>query len=248
MNLKRPIHESEVNVETWYPGTEQEILGRALCDVGGRSRIGVGLLELPTGSNTKPAHYHTREEEHLYALEGSATLHLGDSTFPLTPGSYVCFPAGQADLHYIENSGNDTFRYLMVGERIADDEVVRGFDQDNEKPSPFGRRDHTWFELRRQIDGLVYVFDRIHRDDGSIGYKRRDADHWIVFDEGLGWVALNESTGEIGGRPWNVLPQAQGDYPPEGEWVSKKGERSYVYSLVYPPSEPEPWKMSASGR
>ncbi len=35
------------------------------------------------------------------------------------------------------------------------------------------------------------------------------------------------------GRPWNVLPQDQGDHPPEGEWVSRKGSKSYVYSLVY---------------
>ena len=124
MSPKRPIHESEVDTQTWYAGTEHEIRGRALCDVGGLAKVGVGLLELPPGCNTKPAHYHTKEEEHLYALEGAATLHLGGSRYSLKPGSYVCFPAGQALPHYLQNDGLDLFRYLMVGERVKDDEVV----------------------------------------------------------------------------------------------------------------------------
>ena len=94
--------------------------------------------------------------------------------------------------------------------------------------------DYDHFELRRQSDDLVYLFDRVHRKDGSVGYKRRDCDHWIVFDEGFGWVAINDSTGELGGRSWNVPAVTQGDHPPEGEWVSKKGNKSYVYTLVYP--------------
>ena len=124
MSPKRPIHESEVATQTWYAGTEQELRGRALCDVGGTAKLGVGLLELPPGSNTKPAHYHTEEEEHLYVLEGTATLHLGETRYSLEPGSYVCFPAGQALPHYLQNDGPDLFRYLMVGERVEGDEVV----------------------------------------------------------------------------------------------------------------------------
>jgi uncharacterized cupin superfamily protein len=124
MTSKRPIHESEVDTQNWYVGTEREIRGRALCDVGGLAKVGVGLLELPSGCNTKPAHYHTMEEEHLYVLGGTATLQLGDSSYSLVPGSYVCFPAGQALPHYIDHDGPDLFRYLMIGERITDDQVI----------------------------------------------------------------------------------------------------------------------------
>jgi hypothetical protein len=93
---------------------------------------------------------------------------------------------------------------------------------------------YRYFELHRQSDELVYQFDRMDRADGSAGYKRRDADLWIVLDEDLGWVALDESTGEIAGRSWTVPARAQRDYPPEGDWVTKKGNKSYVYSLIYP--------------
>lgn len=121
---KRPLLASEVEVETWYAGTDREIRGRALCDVGGRARVGVGLMELPAGSNTGPAHWHSLEEEHLYAISGRATLCLGAERHPLQAGSYVCFPAGQPLAHHLENTGTEPFVYLMIGERIAGDEVT----------------------------------------------------------------------------------------------------------------------------
>ena len=122
--MKHPVHESDMAAQTWYAGTEREIRGKALGDFEGDAKIGVGLLELPSGSNTKPAHWHTQEEEHLYVLRGRATLHLGERQFPLRPGSFVCFPAGQEEPHYLDNTGTETFVYVMIGERIDGDRVV----------------------------------------------------------------------------------------------------------------------------
>ena len=90
------------------------------------------------------------------------------------------------------------------------------------------------FELRRLSDDLIYTFDRMMRADGTVGYRRRDGDYWIVLSKEYGWVGVGDEPGEIMGRSWNVLPKDQGDHPPEGEWVSKKGAKSYVYCLVYP--------------
>jgi len=122
--MKRPIAATNVPAEVWYAGTDREIRGRALCDVGGTARIGVGLLELPPGSHTRPSHWHSLEEEHLYALSGTAILHLGEERHDLHSGSYVCFPAGQPVAHHLENVGAEPFVYLMIGERIADDRVT----------------------------------------------------------------------------------------------------------------------------
>ena len=123
-SLKRPLRAHEVPTEVWYSGTDREIRGRALCDVGGKARVGVGLMELPAGSNTKPSHWHSHEEEHLYALSGSAILHLGTEQHLLESGSYACFPAGQSVGHHLENPSPEAFVYLIVGERIADDKVT----------------------------------------------------------------------------------------------------------------------------
>ena len=34
-------------------------------------------------------------------------------------------------------------------------------------------------------------------------------------------------------RVWDVAVTHQDDYPTEGVWVSRKGEKSYVYVLEY---------------
>jgi hypothetical protein len=95
----------------------------------------------------------------------------------------------------------------------------------------FGRRER--FELRRQSDDLVYAFVREQFDDGSAAYKRQDQDLWIVHRPEWGWVAWDDASDTCMGRPWNTLPHQQADHPPEGDWVSRKGSKSYVYTLVY---------------
>lgn len=89
------------------------------------------------------------------------------------------------------------------------------------------------FELRRQIDDLVYIFERRILDDGSGGFKRTDGDYWIIQHPVFGWVAWNFDSETVMGRPWEVHPIDQEDAPPEGVWVSRKAHKSYVYDLVY---------------
>ncbi|GKQ51939.1 hypothetical protein BRSPCE3_27940 [Bradyrhizobium sp. Ce-3] len=57
-----------------------------------------------------------------------------------------------------------------------------------------------------------------------------------LLDRAPAWLGLggwDPATQSCAGRPWNVLPADQGDHPPEGDWVSSKGPKSYVYGLVY---------------
>lgn len=75
--MKRPAYEPDLPWETWGEGTAQDLRGKALCDVGREAKVGVGLIELPVNCHTRPARYHTEEEERLYALSGSGTLRLG---------------------------------------------------------------------------------------------------------------------------------------------------------------------------
>ena len=92
--------------------------------MGGGSTV-FGLLQGADASRAVRARaLHSKEEEHLYVLPGQAMPHLGDAAFALRAGSYVCFPAGQQAAHSIHNTGSETFAYLMIGERIEDDEVT----------------------------------------------------------------------------------------------------------------------------
>ena len=123
--MKKPVDTAGLAWEVFAAGTKDEVRFKAVCDIGGRAKVGVALMELPPKCDTAPAHWHSLEEEHLYVLSGRATLHLGGERLPLEPGSYVCFPAGQPVTHMLENSGSEPFRYLMIGERIAGDQVHR---------------------------------------------------------------------------------------------------------------------------
>ncbi len=88
------------------------------------------------------------------------------------------------------------------------------------------------FELRRQSDGLVYRFDRTTDTLGRDGFKRQDADLWIIDHPRHGWIAGSWDSDDIFGRPW--IPSDHSTIaPPEGVWVSRKDAKSYVYDLVY---------------
>lgn len=90
-------------------------------------------------------------------------------------------------------------------------------------------------QLRRRSDDLIYYFVRVQRPDGSLGYLRTDKELWLEYERDLGWIARDPETKELTGRPWSDSRVEDQDieHPPEGEWVSKKGSKSYVYDLVF---------------
>lgn len=81
----------------------------------------------------------------------------------------------------------------------------------------------------RRVDGLTYEFVRDGDAHGFPSYKRVDGDIWCRRLPDFGWVVCNEATA-VSSRPFGDA--GQGDLPPEGVWVSFKGDQSYVYDLV----------------
>lgn len=88
------------------------------------------------------------------------------------------------------------------------------------------------FEFRRRIDPVVYRFHSCEPIDGQSAWKREDIDLWITKIPGFGWVCI-DSNRIICGIPWAVALDKMGELPPAGDWVSKKGDKSYVYEAVY---------------
>lgn len=119
-----PFHLDDVPADEYSQGDRFGIRYRALGDYGGGSHVGVEVVDIAPGKQSYPAHYHMLEEEHLLILEGEVTLRLGDRSFALSPGSYVCFPAGQKAGHALVNEGTAPCRYLIVGERNPNEVVV----------------------------------------------------------------------------------------------------------------------------
>lgn len=84
--------------------------------------------------------------------------------------------------------------------------------------------------FHRCIDGLVYGYALAGIRQGRPCWRRTDRPLILSWTEQAGWVVSDEA-GTILSRPWDVEKAAQGALPPEGIWVSRKGDKSYVYVL-----------------
>ncbi|HEY2069291.1 MAG TPA: cupin domain-containing protein [Rhizomicrobium sp.] len=91
---------------------------------GGGSHVGVGLDVLKPGHFSNRFHYHLAEEEHIFILKGSATLHLGERRYVMKARDYCCFPAGQAAGHHLFNHTSENCVFLTIGENKPDDVAV----------------------------------------------------------------------------------------------------------------------------
>lgn len=96
---------------------------RRLGDVFGLVDFGVNLLVLPPGAWSSQRHWHTREDELVYVLEGAPTLVSDEGERVLGPGDVAGFPAGRDNGHHLVNNTDDRVVVLEVGARRTDDDT-----------------------------------------------------------------------------------------------------------------------------
>ncbi|WP_241110196.1 cupin domain-containing protein [Pseudomonas sp. MPFS] len=84
--------------------------------------FGVNIVRLPPGCVSALHHRHTQQDEFIYILEGTPTLHRGSEIFPLKPGMVAGFPHGGL-AHHLENHSNHDCVILEVGDRSPGDSV-----------------------------------------------------------------------------------------------------------------------------
>jgi len=94
---------------------------RRLGDACGLTRFGVNLVTLPPRGQSALRHYHTREDEFVYVLEGEVVLVTNQGEQTLRAGDCAGYPAGKADGHHFVNRSNAPARYLEVGNRDPED-------------------------------------------------------------------------------------------------------------------------------
>lgn len=102
------------------------VVGRSkkrLGDAVGLQNFGVNLVKLAPGSCSALRHWHTKQDEFIYVLEGEITLVTNQREQTLTAGMAVGFPAGVADAHHLINRSNSVATYLEIGDRIAGDQA-----------------------------------------------------------------------------------------------------------------------------
>jgi uncharacterized cupin superfamily protein len=117
----------EVRTSTLYPpphdavtrGRAKRVLTKAL----GLTQFGVNVTELAPGAASALRHWHSREDEFVYVLEGEVTLVTDEGEQRLGAGQCAGFPAGATNGHCLRNDGSQPVRFLEVGSRDPRDEV-----------------------------------------------------------------------------------------------------------------------------
>ena len=96
---------------------------RRLGDALGLKNFGVNLLRLPPGCASSQRHWHTRQDEFVYVLEGEAVLVTDGGEQTLSAGMAAGFRAGTGDGHHLINRSDRDALLLEVGDRADGDEV-----------------------------------------------------------------------------------------------------------------------------
>jgi uncharacterized cupin superfamily protein len=94
---------------------------RRLGDAAGLKNFGVNLTRLDPGAESSMRHWHVKQDEFIYVLEGEITLVTDAGRQKLGPGMAAGFPAGKADGHQLVNETKAPALYLEIGDRTPDD-------------------------------------------------------------------------------------------------------------------------------
>lgn len=95
-------------------------INKSLGDLTGLTGLGFHIIDVEPGRETTEHHRHHHEDECVYILAGTAAATLGDETYPVKPGDFIGYRKGGL-AHSIKNTGNETLRCIVAGERLVHD-------------------------------------------------------------------------------------------------------------------------------
>jgi len=110
-----------------YDGTDypepfrRVVAGRArkrLGDAAGLDQFGVNITTLKPGAASALRHWHHKEDELVYILEGEVVLIEDDGETVLKPGDAAGFKANVRNGHHLVNKGTHEAVYLEIGSRF----------------------------------------------------------------------------------------------------------------------------------
>lgn len=124
---------------------------RALGDALGLTHIGVNLTTLMPGKESSMRHFHYREDELVYIVEGEVVLCTDGGEQVLTAGMCAGFPAGVTDGHQLVNRSDRPARYLEISNRDPEDtaeypDVDLAYDKAADGSAIFAHKDGTPYE------------------------------------------------------------------------------------------------------
>jgi uncharacterized cupin superfamily protein len=94
---------------------------KRLGDAGGLTQFGVNLCRVTPGSASTQRHWHAREDEFVYILEGELVLVEDGGETVLRAGEAAAFRAGVRNGHHLVNRSGGDAVMLEIGSRFAED-------------------------------------------------------------------------------------------------------------------------------
>src|ERR1700685_3992705 len=118
---KIDIAKLPVDSRSTYPEPfSRAVAGRSrkrLGNAAGLDQFGVNLTTLRPGAASALRHWHEREDELVYVLQGGVVLIEGDGETVLKPGDAAGFKADSRNGHQLVNKSDRDVVYLEVGTR-----------------------------------------------------------------------------------------------------------------------------------
>jgi len=106
-----------------YPAPFHEIargrFRKRLGDAGGLTQFGVNLCRLKPGSASSQRHWHEKEDELIYVVDGEVVLIENEGETLLRAGDAAAFKAGVANGHQLVNRSASDALVLEIGSRLA---------------------------------------------------------------------------------------------------------------------------------
>jgi uncharacterized cupin superfamily protein len=111
---------------TTYPEEFRNVVDgrevRGLGDALGLRNFGVNLITLRPGAASAQRHWHSHEDEFVLVVDGTLTLVMNAGERVLGPGMVAGFVAGTPDGHCFVNRGTEPASFLVVGDRLPQDD------------------------------------------------------------------------------------------------------------------------------
>lgn len=95
-------------------------LNKSLGDLTGLIGFGFHIIDVEPGHQSTEYHLHHFEDECVFILSGQATATIGADEHAVGAGDFIGYRKGGL-AHTITNTGSDTLRCIVVGERLAHD-------------------------------------------------------------------------------------------------------------------------------
>jgi uncharacterized cupin superfamily protein len=92
-----------------------------LSDVAALTQFGVNLLTLKPGVWSSQRHWHAKEDEFVYVLDGDVVLVTDEGEDLLRAGDSAGFKAGEKNGHCLQNRSSRDAHILIVGGRDDED-------------------------------------------------------------------------------------------------------------------------------